>query len=66
MATPTTKRPVVRHPRQEPVRWGSRLTPQEREWQITKLLPAVIATLRDAADDANADAGQTSADQTSC
>ncbi len=42
------------------VRWGSRLTPAEREWQVNVLLPAVIATLRDAADAANADAGQTS------
>ncbi len=62
MATPTTKCPVVHHPRQEPVRWGSRLTPEERAWQITKLLPVVLAALEDLADPA-ADkdaAGQTS------
>ncbi len=41
------------------VQWGSRLTPEEREWQITKLLPAILATLRDAADAVNAAAGQT-------
>ncbi|MDP9353910.1 MAG: hypothetical protein M3R02_01250 [Chloroflexota bacterium] len=34
------------------VRWGSRLTPEEREWQITKLLPVVLAALEDLADDA--------------
>jgi hypothetical protein len=66
MTTPTTKRPAVRHPRQEPVtdyvRWGSRLTPEEREWQITKLLPAILATLDDIADDAvNADAAKDAA-----
>ncbi len=42
------------------VQWGSRLSPEERAWQINCLLPAIIATLRDAADAANADAGQTS------
>ncbi len=70
MTTPTTKRPTVRHPRQEPVtddvRWGSRLTPEEREWQITKLLPVVLAALESLADDitdaASADAGKQAAE----
>ncbi|MDP9357656.1 MAG: hypothetical protein M3R02_20690 [Chloroflexota bacterium] len=61
MGTPTTKHPAVRHPRQEPVAWGSKLTPEEREWQINKLLPAIIATLRAAADAANAAAGRDAA-----
>ncbi len=43
------------HPR-EYVVWGSRLTPEEREWQITKLLPAILMTLENAADAANAHA----------
>ncbi len=64
MTTPTTKRPAVHHPRQEPVRWGSRLTPEQREWQITKLLPAILATLRDAADAPDPAAGKDAAGQT--
>ncbi len=43
------------------VRWGSRLTPEEREWQITKLLPVVLAALEDLADSVNADAGKDAA-----
>ncbi len=39
----------------EYVERGSRLSPEaRREWQRTKLLPAVIACLRDAADASNA------------
>ncbi len=68
MATPTTKRPAVHHPRQEPVtdyvRWGSRLTPEERAWQITKLLPVVLGALESLADDTvNADAAKDAAGQ---
>ncbi|MDP9471130.1 MAG: hypothetical protein M3Q71_10765 [Chloroflexota bacterium] len=44
----------------ERVQWGSRLTPEQHEWQVNVLLPAIIACLRDAADAANAEAGQTS------
>ncbi|MDP9357102.1 MAG: hypothetical protein M3R02_17810 [Chloroflexota bacterium] len=43
----------------ESVVWGSRLSPEERAWQINKLLPAILACLQDAADAVNADAGQT-------
>ncbi|MDP9473171.1 MAG: hypothetical protein M3Q71_21335 [Chloroflexota bacterium] len=64
MGTPTTKHPAVRHPRQEPVAWGSKLTPEEREWQITKLLPAVLAALEDVTDAVNADAANAAAGQT--
>ncbi len=45
------------------VRWGSRLTPEEREWQITKLLPAILDTLRRAADVVNAAAAEEAAKQ---
>ncbi len=40
------------------VTFGSRLSPEERTWQIEKLLPAVIESLRRAADEVNATAGQ--------
>ncbi len=43
------------------VRWGSRLTPEEREWQINVLLPAVLGALQDAADAVNADAAKDAA-----
>ncbi len=46
------------------VRWGSRLTPEERRWQITKLLPAILATLEDLADDADPAADKDAAGQT--
>ncbi len=45
------------------VRWGSRLTPEEREWQITKLLPAILACLDDIADHTNADTAKDAAGQ---
>ncbi len=61
MSTPTTKRPAVRRPRREPVAWGSKLTPEQRAWQVDVLLPAVIACLRDAADAVNA--GKDAADK---
>ncbi len=32
--------------------WGSKLTPEERAWQITKLLPVVLGALESLADDA--------------
>ncbi|MDP9473507.1 MAG: hypothetical protein M3Q71_23065 [Chloroflexota bacterium] len=38
----------------ELVQWGSRLTPEQREWQIAKLLPAILAALENAADATNA------------
>ncbi len=41
--------------------FGSKLTPEQRSWQIDVLLPAVLATLRDAAD---ADAAEEAAGQT--
>ncbi len=48
------------------VRWGSRLTPEEREWQSTKLLPVVLGALESLADDitdaASADAGKQAAE----
>ncbi|MDP9469970.1 MAG: hypothetical protein M3Q71_04795 [Chloroflexota bacterium] len=46
------------------VQWGSRLTPEEREWQITKLLPAILGALQDAADAVNADAAKDASGQT--
>ncbi len=56
MTTPTA---AARHvdPVTGLIPWGSKLTPEQREWQITKLLPAILATLDDIADDAK-DAGQ--------
>ena len=36
---------------------GSKLTPEEREWQLTVWWPAALACLRDAADATNAAAG---------
>ncbi len=47
----------------EPVRWGSRLTPEEREWQINKLLPAILGALEDLADAVNAAADKDAADK---
>ncbi|MDP9356469.1 MAG: hypothetical protein M3R02_14520 [Chloroflexota bacterium] len=43
--------------------FGSKLTAEEREWQITKLLPAILDALEDAADAVNADAGKDAAGQ---
>ncbi len=37
------------------VQWGSRLSPEERAWQVNCLLPAVLGALRDAADEAAAE-----------
>ncbi len=48
----------------ELVQWGSHLTPEQRAWQINKLLPAIIACLRDAADAVNADADKDASGQT--
>ncbi len=47
----------------EYVVFGSKLTPEERAWQVNVLLSAVIATLRGAADAATADTGKDAAGQ---
>ncbi len=55
----TTHQPATVQIAREDRVFGSKLTPEQRAQQIA-LLPAIIATLRAAADAANAAAGQTS------
>ncbi len=61
MTTPTTTEQDLRAQWERRQAAASRITPEQREWQINKLLPAVIACLRDAADAVNADAGKDAA-----
>ncbi len=54
----TTHQPATVQIAHEDRVFGSKLTPEEREWQIAKLFPAILGALEDAADAANAVAGQ--------